>query len=104
MNTTTIDFNGIQLSIVLTPFALQKYGEEMARLINAYPNNPEYLPPCSTATLAYWGRYEHCLVNDLPMIYSIDDFIIWAGKKLKTEAGALQVAELHLLYTKLAEG
>lgn len=104
-NTSTIDFNGIQLSLKLTPFALEKYGQEMAELLKAYPDDWQtYGAPCSAAALVYWGHHEHCKETDFPMIYSIDDFIAWAANRMKTEDGAIEIGNLHLLYVKLIEG
>jgi hypothetical protein len=103
-NTTTIDFNGITLTLKFGPWAIAKFADEMSQVILKYPDfDIKAFGEISAATILSCGHWNHCFEADFfPRIYNWEDFYKYVKPRLDTD-NSEQLKSIFNLFMKLQE-
>jgi hypothetical protein len=107
MEATNIEISvkGITTTLTLDNRTAELFQEEILALLKRYPNDfGAYVARFGVATLVNCGYCINCQDNDMPMIFTIEDFVAWAEKQAETQPGIDLIQKVSNLYLKLAEG
>jgi hypothetical protein len=103
-STTTINYKGITLNLQFGAWAIEKYADEMAKVIVAYPdldiNNFGEISATTIITVGYWN---HCFETNFPRIYDWSDFYWYTKNRMETEPASQELRNIFDLFMNIQD-
>lgn len=103
-STTTINFKGITLTLQFGAWAIEKYADEMSKLVSAYPDiDPRSFGTLSATTIIMCGYWNHCFETNFPRIYNWADFYPYINSRLVTKTASEELKAIFNLFISIQE-
>lgn len=104
MDNIEISVKGITTTLTFDNRTAELFQHQIKAILKSDPDNLlAYAAAFGLAALVFCGYSIHCQYNDMPLIFSFDDFAEWAVKQAETTKGVELITKINNLYLKLAE-
>jgi hypothetical protein len=107
MEATNIEISvkGITTTLTFDNRTAELYQHQVLVVLQQFPNDfVAFAARLGLATLVFCGYCIHCQENEMPLIFSYEDFIDWSTKQTETEPGIEMINNISQIYLKLVEG
>jgi hypothetical protein len=103
-STTTINFKGITLPLQFGAWAVEKYADEMSKLVTACPDiDIHSFGEISATTIIMCGYWNHCFETNFPRIYNWLDFYEHTKSRLVTRIASEELKTIFNLFMQKQE-